>query len=649
MQYNEGEYAEAIASFAAFDEAFANSPLRPQAVMTRGWAHYRLQQFEQAAFVFTQAANLRSGADAYLWLGLSRAALGDHEQAAAACEKALARRFTKEADRATSLMTLAESRRQLKQLTEAEAAYQAIIARHADSPQAPAAHLALVRLAAESNDWRQVLERTDEFVRRYPQDERTNAARRIAVRTCITADKRHEAVARADSLPTGEESTAIDRLLRASAWHGVGRHAAAAAELEAVRGELGDEAASDLLLLKGSVYTAVERWEEAVAAYERHRAEFPAHTEQHERDAAFLFLLTKNQRGAEAAEVADDLQRELANTADEKLVSTLQAAAETAYRDADFTAAARLFSVVESIAGREEVAAAALSGKAWSLRDAGESLAAGEAFSQLIAEYPHTQFAAEAVLPGGKTWEQVGAAARAVGVYTALIDRADEDEQIAAAALQAARASRRMRAYAEAEKLYATLDSLSRPPIGRAELNYEWAWLRRDAGDEEGADALFARIVDDHPDSERWGDAAYRRAAVLAKSDPAAARRLLQEVATARANETSAAAHAWHLLAQIAIEQQAWRDAEVALLELLDRYPNHDLAASAEFWLCESEFRLGKFQSVAKHAARIDPQRLDRALRPLLLLRRAQAAVRLNDLDDCPIAGRATHSRVSAL
>ena len=169
------------------------------------------------------------------------------------------------------------------------------------------------------------------------------------------------------------------------------------------------------------------------------------------------------------------------------------------------------------------------------------------------------------------------------------------------------------------------------------EVTYQLAWLAIDQGQPLRGYEYFRTVVDDHPDSRFWADAAYRWAQnELQNNPPEDAVKVLTQLIQADTTPPEIAARAKFMLGKQHVKDQRWKELEPLMRGLLDsQQPEHQ--REARYWLAESLYRQAKleeahdaFQQLANAGG------LKQDHRPWVALRTAQCLAGLERWDLLP-------------
>lgn len=625
LLYARADYPAARQAFAEIETAFPESPYLDRAKLGCGWCEFQLGRYAEATAVFAPLVERPEvGVEAGYWLGLTHKARQDWQAAAenlegmsVAPDHALAAAIVFHAGdallRAGDAVAAAERfDRVLSEWPAGEWADDSLLAR-AQVALAAADHGRVDQLAA-----RLEVEHRD-------SDQRAEV-RRVLARSLIARQKHAEAIALLSPVVALEQPpVAMDQYLLAVAYRGAQRCDEALPLFDAVVATAPAELAHEARLAKAYALIAQSRHAEATTLLEeclpaltdgeaaaRCRAQIAiCHAQAGQIDKA---------RAAYAELVAQHPAGEFVLPTTLHLAETVEAAGERGW-------AAELFASLSAEDNPAEYAAKGLLGLGWSHFQAGDFARTQETLDQLLARYPDDPHVAEAAVLRARALTESGKDADALAMYALAVDRLPADgELLSSALLGAAQLQSKAGNPAAAESLLARLAAEFPDDPRRDLVLYDRAWelLALDRGTE--AEALFAEIRVDYPQSARWGDAAYRlaeRAYKAQEYDRAA--ELLREIVAA---ESAAVLRpsALYMQGQIAAARKQWPDVATAMRAAVDAAPDGPLRKHAEFWIAEALYQQQQYAAALAALAPLAEQTDDgqQAWRPLVLLRQAQ-------------------------
>ena len=178
--------------------------------------------------------------------------------------------------------------------------------------------------------------------------------------------------------------------------------------------------------------------------------------------------------------------------------------AEVALENKQFDRAAPLFrSLADAKGGDPAVAARAWSGLGWSLLGSNQPAEAARALGTAIDLAPDGPQANDARFARARALEDAKQPAEALAAYAAAIQGQPDAAAAGPAALALARLQVEAKQPGDAAKTYATVVDKYAATAGEPAdaVLAEWGWALVDAGQPAEADAVFGRLLKDHPES----------------------------------------------------------------------------------------------------------------------------------------------------
>jgi TolA-binding protein len=527
---------------------------------------------------------------------------------------------------------------------------------------------AQVQLALAARDHAAVDRLAGEFSRRYSDSPLAASVLRLRGKSLLMRGDFAAASSVFESLDKSEREAldaAGDAYYLSVAWLGQEKYEQALAAVDQIELDgLPPNVAGELLSARGAAHAGLKDFPAAAADLERSLSLHPDSSDGDRRRAQLAVSLTS----CGELDKAEQVLSEMATKAKDRGLFSAAARhfAETALADNQNERAQKWFAMIVDQGGESTPAASdgtdaseepaaeatteepppagdevsALSGLAWSQFRAGDYKTAAESFGRLADDNPAHALAAEAMLMRGKSLEKLSQSAAALEAFQAVIERySDSPEKpeamLSGAMLIAAGAGAASEADAQDAKRHAA-DLLAQvaeqfPDFDRLDAAlYERAWLLDELGETAASTDAFARLHADHRASEYWADATYRLAerAARAKDYPRAKEALGQLLQSPSEDEIQA--HALFLEAQVSAAEERWADVAAPLERLLETWPDHSLALSAEYWIAESLFHAQDYEQAAARFAALSERVAGRddAWLPMVPLRRAQMLAR---------------------
>ncbi len=349
----------------------------------------------------------------------------------------------------------------------------------------------------------------------------------------------------------------------------------------------------------------------------------------------------------------------MANCGDSELVmQTTQYLAEQAYDSQQKELAGRFYEFMARPDNNDQVIVSrGLSGLAWVHMESTDPQALA-VFQRFVAEYPDSSFAAKATVARAKFFEANQDVPAAMEAYRLVVDRFDDTSVANIARLRYANLLHQSGGEKDLVQAHLLLkDYLQNAAEKTApdEALYLLGWVIHDQGDPEQGRVRFQRLIDQHPESKYWSDAAFRIAQQhLRAGDDSSADQLVDAIIAkgAQANESSdqnvgqvpheVLARARYMKAQKAVVEKDWEKVSQLMQAIADNADANDaltaLQARAKYWLAESLYQQQMFNEASQRFASIaDLNLIDYGLRPWVRLRMAQCLGKLQRWDDADV------------
>ncbi len=328
----------------------------------------------------------------------------------------------------------------------------------------------------------------------------------------------------------------------------------------------------------------------------------------------------------------------------ELVMQTTQYLAEQAYDAGQKELAGHYYRFMAQPGNDQPVVSRGLSGLAWVYMGS-EDEAATPVFERLIAEYPDSSFAAKATMARAKFLEDKQDFVAANQAYALVIDRFEKLPVANVARLRYAHwlhKSGSKQDLATAQMLLRDyLQSTGEKPAADEAL-YMLGWVMHDQGDTKQGIVRFQRLVDQHPGSKYWSDAAYRIAQQhIRDGKEAEAETLITKIIEQSDGEESVPqevlARARYMKAQKAAAAREWEKVSSLMQQVIDE-GDSDLTMRAKYWLAESLYQQQMFNEASQRFAAItDLSAIERKLQPWVRLRMAQCLGKLQRWDDAGV------------
>jgi TolA-binding protein len=633
LHYEAATFTAARDAFSAVRTRFPQSPLVAVADLNAGYACYHLGEFPAAIAHFQRAQQSPpQAADAAFWTGMSQKSQGDYA-AAAATLRTLAEAAGDEPLRLKARFHAADAVLRGGDPDQAQTQFVAVADADPDGPlAADALHLATeAAIAAGDLDGAERIHRQFEKQHRRSGlwllqrllhgrvslvrgDREFDAQKATAARREYqTAAKVFEEVAEESEVP---RTSALARLLWARTLDRLEDYDQVVTVLEPLVEAL-EQPDGNGEFAEAAVLTAR-------AALKENRDEAAARTAQllvdryssHEQlPEALSTLALARSRLDQAEQVDASLERLWQRDADRALAQrTTYQLAEQAYNLKNWTRAAQLFQRLID-GGSGEYQTASLSGLGYSLYESEKFEAAAKTFEKLAdTGTAGRRLAADAAHMRALALRRAGQLEPAAEAYEAALrqfsrdknarELSEEERQVAYVAFQCAKGLARVRKDQQqvnpADKAYAVaveqLLLLPREQQGQLDqLIHEWALLHYNLKSYGRADELFARLIEQRPDSPLADDARlYLGESHFFARRLADAEREFTALAQDDQADEFVRQRALVLLLDIAWEKQDWKAVAAAARQLMTEFPQGEQRHFAAYRLGEALIQTGK-------------------------------------------------------
>jgi len=545
IRQSAGEFADAALALATLERTAPKSTLRSEARFLRAKCLLQLGRTVDAeALLRPLAADPAQpfAPRAALELATIDVDRNRPDTALATIDDAI-KRFPKSPEVPALLFRSAEALQKQNRRAEAQARFLKLIESAPKDPWADDALKRAAQLALEQEDATTARRLAATFAAKYPESPLVPEVRLIEARAASLQGKSSEAVAILEPLlaprdgkvqqKTANPPPGLSQAIRyelAIAYRGLGRSADAEATLSKLTTEASSAFTSDAQFLLGQAHVEGGRYAAAIGPLEKYLAANP-------KGEVAEFALAHLVVARIGVDRLDDAGRTLATLADQfphsKLLPPARVRlAEAALRAHQPQRALDQFRLVVDLepakgtpAGRPGQAVElplrirALAGLGRAFSDLGKPLDAATAFAQILELAPNDPVASRIALERGRALESGRESAAALDAYSQVIKNFANSEQAALASLARARLlaklGRNKEAAAEFKQFFARPNArtiLATGGLPEDAALAEWGWALLDAQDSAEADRVFARLLDNHPESPYAADARFNLA-----------------------------------------------------------------------------------------------------------------------------------------
>ncbi len=652
----QGDAAGAIRFYEFLGGSDQRTAVSDDALLQMAILLYQQQRYGEAIETLNRHRQQYPGSEmaahAAYWLGMSQVA-GGHLKEAADILSSAANQYQTHELAPAMLLAAADAYRGLHNVTLARQYYERLLQQHPHNSWADDALQVLVQLAWDEGDVAQAATLSDRFLRDYSTSSLAPLVSQLAARVALKqgryqrvvellkplveqpADAEpHVAAAPGQEIPlptildnraAAQINTTTARYYLALGLIGLQRWAEALTQLELLR-DVSEpaELVSGVHVARATCLTAMERFEEAIAALHRYLTLAPEGPDAEKCRAQLGVTCARLEQWPEAERVFRQMQRQHDDLP--LYLNSLRYMAETAYGHGQRELAAQLFRELARDGHPAEFVAQGISGLAWLEFNAAGLAGSAQQFQRLLDRYPDSPLAAEAAMMRGQALEQMGRLDGAATMYQLVLERYQQSDHVSTATLAAARVLDALQRDAEAEPLLRQWLANHPQSPRRPDALYQLAWVLVDLGRQSEADEVFRQIHQQCQDCRYWADATYRLAERAARADDYQQADELAGEIIQRGEQPPMVAYALYLRGQLAAARQQWPQVIPPLETLLKDHPDSTHCLPAKYWLAEAQFRLRQYDASGKLFAELAQQTLDRP-EPwvaMVLLRRAQ-------------------------
>lgn len=307
---------------------------------------------------------------------------------------------------------------------------------------------------------------------------------------------------------------------------------------------------------------------------------------------------------------------------------------EIAYSRGDFSLAESLYDELAGVSHNARRRPQALADLGWSRSQQKKHLEAVTAFRQLLNEFPEHALAPEAAFMVGQSLAAAGRKSEAQQAFQEAFARPGESDQTFQAGWRSARLLFELNDPQSADKAYAALHARF-PRHSRADAVLDdWATRHYDQDRFERSDQLYRQLAEEYPQSPlAWNARVILAESALIAERPQAAREQFREIVANPQADQKAVERSLYQLQNIAHELQDWADLKRLADESLRRYPEGAYRHEATLQRAEADFMLGDILAARSglerlHSLKNEPQAAESAWMGKVFVRLAELLVR---------------------
>lgn len=620
------KFAEAAAAYRQVWDRFPESPLGVDARLNAGFAYYRNGEYTQAATAFDPVTTDKTrGVTAGYWRGMSLKGAGNYQAATDALVKAGETAVGSPLEQAIAFQ-IGVCARLAGNTATAEAAFLDVVKRFPSSDYADDALHFATELAIDTGQLDVAAARAKQFSETFPQSglrlyqellsgrlALAQAAQLIAQGKSGNEVTVHYASAGRSFERVLTETTLARTKLQARYYLALtrqlqGDHPATLELLKPVIADIpaeGNHELADALVLQADSLSQTDRWSDAIAAGERYRKQFPE-GRQRFRALAVIAIGQARLGQANASSVAWNELLEKADSPSLISSTTLQLA-ELAEQQMDWKTAESLYTWLTRLAEKSgkgsDSEAYAWRGLAFAKFQQKQFEAAAETYARIEKDFPQHRLAPECAYYHAESLREAGRLPEAAVAFRDAFTKyapatpAPAGAELEApglyayrAGLQAARTYRQLKQIEAAHQAYAALLEKFPKPEQLDKLLDEWALLNYEADRFDQADALFARLVREVPNSDLADNALLS----LAESDLIAnrlekARVSFEELRLSPHSDAMVKERAHYQSIILAMDQQRWNDVQSLTSSFQSTFTESELRSYVKYCSLEAQ------------------------------------------------------------
>jgi TolA-binding protein len=280
-------------------------------------------------------------------------------------------------------------------------------------------------------------------------------------------------------------------------------------------------------------------------------------------------------------------------------------------------------------------------GLAYALAKQGKRTESIETLETLLKEFPQHEVAPAAALTLGELLQQFERFDAALLAYKQVTVHYADSPQAPRAMLQAAALHAKLKQFDEADAIYRQWQTKHANHADWPIALLHWGMLAAEQKQAQLATDRWRQLVEQFAAHPAAAEAEYQLALRTCEERKFADCRtyldLLANHPLLNTPEgTDLAARQHYLTARLSIAEEKWDEVDAPLNELLAHFPQHDLAASAKFWLAEACYRRDEFEKAAAQFALLTEafKSRDANLSAKVALRHAQSLAQLGKWSD---------------
>ena len=593
MQYERGQFDDAILTLQQLQTKFPESELQPYAKFWTGVTHSGQEDFTAAIVMLEQAAKVPA----------------DHPLTPAIA------------------FHLGDAQRRSGRADEAASNFQAVLDEATNSSWADDAAHGMLRLASDADAHDEVIRAGAAFASAHPDSPLNYDARRLHGRAQMKLEQYAEAIATLSGLlteleainaqgvnqPAGKISreeartlTDSTRYLLGLAYVGAEQFASASAVVSAMKPDeqTQPQVAASVSAVQSAALMGQKKYGEAIAPLRNYLRLAPDGPDANKNRAHLAVALAATDQLEEAQRIYDDLAKK--HTDRNEFLETTHFLAESAFEAGEKAWARDLFTALADESNPAEFREKGLAGKAWCELDLQAPQRSAETFDRLLKDFPESSLVSQAALARATALDRINKPNEALAMYELVINEHSDSKQLPEAIFRAAKLHDNLQQDKQAEALMRRYVSEfpNQPNIDHA--LYILAWVLIDQRREADATEFFSRIHQQHKESRYWADATLRLATEASRGGDYAQAAALVDQIIATGTKEDVLGYALFQKGIAAVKANRWADVAGPMEQMLAAFPNSPQATWAKFYVAESYYRQRNYEAAAEQFARLD-------------------------------------------
>jgi cellulose synthase operon protein C len=609
--FGQKKYREAAAEYVLIGSRFSDSKYASVAKLNAGFSYYQLGEFGKALAQFDAAeAEPSQAITAGYWKGLSLKSLRDYSSAADVLA-VIAKKIKKDDPLEESIVyQQADCEFKAGKFDTAANTFLTVTRRWPKGQFADESLYFATECILDAATKLGVVEKTeklaeaelllDKFDREYKTSKLTNSHHiqrghflvlRGAPEDLDRAEELFQSVLKVsgEAQTQGEARYELARLLQSR-----GNHSAAATILKPLAESViknGQTTIPEILILYPHLLIQTKEYKAAQVAAQAYLTYFKKGAN---RDQAWGMLASSSALDQSWKSASDAVSTLVNDHSDSPIVArTTERVAEIAWDAKQYNECVRYFTILVKTGTESPYHAKALSGLGWSEYHLKNFEKAEEHYAQFLKDHPTHKSGANCAFQIGDCRQQRGKIDEAAEAFASAFEKFKGYDAMMAG-VQAARIHSKRNRTAAADKLYAAVADAYPMDKQHAGILSEWALVLAEADQYDQSDAVYRRLVKEHPESTYTDNARYNLAdsdLINGKTKEARAEFLL--LVDDKKSDDVVVEDSLHRLVLIAQAQQDWKSLVAHAGSMSKKFPKGEYAHEVSFQLGNAQVMMG--------------------------------------------------------